>query len=126
MDPSRTRGPVLLIDDDPAYRYTVSRWLQQGGYEVVTAASGTEALEHLRKAEVLPRLILLDILMPEMDGNAFRWEQLGDPRLQGIPVVVLTMLGAYDPRALGGYFRAYCPKSVDRETLLQLVAQHCH
>src|SRR5205814_830229 len=64
------------------------------GYGVVTAADGREALECLADRR-LPSLILLDLSMPEMDGWAFRIEQMKDPRLAAIPVVICTAM--YDP-----------------------------
>jgi len=82
--------PVMLVEDDDGIRTTLARALQDEGYAVTTAANGAEALRALEVANILPGLILLDLMMPVMDGRAFRRQQLQMPRLAGIPVVVLT------------------------------------
>jgi two-component system response regulator MprA len=64
--------------------------LEIEGYEVACAANGLEALQHLESSPTLPDLILLDIMMPGMDGYAFRTEQKKRPHFSSIPVVVMT------------------------------------
>jgi CheY-like chemotaxis protein len=83
---------------------------------VVTAVgNGREALEHLRSGAPLPDLILLDLLMPEMDGYQFREEQERDPALAGIPIVVVSAVGKpKDVRA-----RKVLRKPLALETLLE-------
>lgn len=80
---------VMLVDDDEDIRTVLAEALQDAGYEVRTVASGREALVELRSG-YQPALILLDLMMPAMDGWQFREEQLRDSRLQGIPVVVIS------------------------------------
>jgi CheY-like chemotaxis protein len=84
----RSPAPVLVVDDDPDNRQLVRRLLAREGWAVVEAENGRAALERL--AEARPALILLDLMMPEMDGFQFLEElHRREPPL-GVPVVVLT------------------------------------
>lgn len=80
---------ILLVDDDPDIRETLSEFLSDEGYDVASAGNGREALQALRGAPP-PCVILLDLSMPVMDGFEFRAEQLKDAAIAGIPVVVVT------------------------------------
>ncbi len=80
---------VLVVDDDQALREVVCDSLAEAGFAVTSAGNGREALRVLRTGPVID-LILLDLLMPEMNGWQFRGEQAADPTLHGIPVVVLS------------------------------------
>jgi CheY-like chemotaxis protein len=84
---------ILLIDDDEDMRESMSAVLELNGYKVKTAAHGRAALEVLRATPERPALILLDLMMPVMDGWQFRDEQLRDPALAAIPVVVVSGQG---------------------------------
>lgn len=89
-----TPGPgrrVMLVEDDDDVRVALAGVLQDEGFTVDEARHGREALERLGRSE-LPSLILLDLMMPVMDGWAFRAAQRADTRLAKIPVVVLTAL----------------------------------
>jgi serine/threonine-protein kinase RsbW len=81
--------PILVVEDDDATRQAECLLLEGRGYTVSAAANGREALERLREG-LRPRVILLDLVMPILDGYAFRAEQLRDPELQDIPVVVCS------------------------------------
>jgi len=81
--------PVLLVDDDPAVRRTLARFLTSEGFAVVEASHGLEALTYLRTGAGAS-VIVLDLRMPVMDGWTFRREQRLDPMLEKIPVVVLS------------------------------------
>jgi CheY-like chemotaxis protein len=82
------RPRVLVVDDDPDVRRILASYLEESQAEVCTAANGREALE--RVDESLPDLILLDLIMPVMDGLAFLDALRLDPRFQNIPVAVIT------------------------------------
>jgi len=84
------RPTVLVIDDDEEIRTTIQDVLQDQGFDVTCAANGREALDILMRNESLPALILLDLVMPEMDGWTFRQEQQKVPRLAQIPVVLFS------------------------------------
>ena len=83
---------VLVIDDDPPIAAGLSECLEGEGYDVAVAGDGRAALGLLR-AGLRPCVILLDLMMPVMDGWDFRQEQLKDPELSEIPVVVITAAG---------------------------------
>ena len=84
-----TRATILVIDDDDDIRAVLAMVLDEAGFRVVTAANGREALEHLRE-DPQPDVILLDLMMPEMDGYQFRAEQQRDPALRAIPTLIVT------------------------------------
>lgn len=82
---------ILVVDDDPDFVRLTRRILQSKGYEVVTAASGQQALEVMRKEK--PDLVLLDIMMSYiLDGLDVCREMAQDPQLRGVPVIVVTAL----------------------------------
>jgi CheY-like chemotaxis protein len=82
---------ILVVEDDPDAREALLAILQMEGYRAVPAVNGKEALDYLTKAPA-PDLIILDLWMPVMDGWQFRSEQIKNPRLVEIPVIVLTSL----------------------------------
>jgi CheY-like chemotaxis protein len=88
-------APILVVDDDNDLRETLGELLTEEGYEAVLFGNGRSALEFLRDGGE-PRLILLDLMMPEMNGWQFREEQLKDERLRDIPVVVMTAGRGFD------------------------------
>jgi DNA-binding response OmpR family regulator len=83
-----SRRKILVVDDDPDIYIIVQTNLEAAGYEVVGASNGAEGLRKVREEN--PDLVILDVLMPEMDG----WEVLAqieaDPRTAGMPVIMLT------------------------------------
>ncbi len=83
--------PVLVVDDEIDIRQALAELLAGEGYQVVSAANGAEALVVARAFH--PSLVLLDLMMPGMDGWEFRAAQKHDPALSEIPVVVLSALG---------------------------------
>jgi CheY-like chemotaxis protein len=81
---------VLVVEDDVDIRQALVEILEDHGFQAVGESNGADALEYLRRAPDLPCLILLDLMMPVMDGATFREAQRNDPRLASIPVVVLS------------------------------------
>jgi len=92
--PRRKRdGPsVLIIDDDSDSREALAELLTDQGYVVSAAANGAEGLVYLRSGK-RAHVILLDLMMPDVDGWDFRVEQKRDPALAAIPVVVISGAG---------------------------------
>src|SRR5689334_14948724 len=94
--PSASRGEtdglqstVLIVDDDNEFRTAVAHVLSSTGYTIVEARQGLEALRLLR-AGLRPGVILLDLMMPIMDGFQFLKERARDPALAALPVVVMS------------------------------------
>jgi two-component system response regulator MprA len=83
------RPRLLVVDDDVELCESLADALTDAGYEPVTAADGLRALL-LSRDELAPRLILLDLMMPDMSGWEFRELQLRDEQMKHIPVVVMT------------------------------------
>ena len=115
-------GPVLLVEDDTDTRDVMTRILQKAGVQVIEATNGREAL-HLLSVN-RPTIILLDLMMPVMDGFDFLLEMRTHAEWQDIPVIVLTAqdLTEEDQRILGGRVEQVLEKSVhSREQLLQYI-----
>ncbi|MBS1151105.1 MAG: response regulator receiver protein [Myxococcaceae bacterium] len=90
---------ILVVEDTPEIREAVAEILAQEGHSTIEAADGREALAALRggaKAD----LILLDLMMPGMGGLEFREQQLRDPLLADIPVILMTAVRKIDAEAL--------------------------
>lgn len=104
LGPSEFRGTVLLVDDDPGILSAIYDFLSEQGYRVVVATNGVEALNQLGTG-IRPDVILLDVMMPVMDGWDFRAELLADPALRDIPVVVITAAG-FSPETIRHQLRA--------------------
>jgi CheY-like chemotaxis protein len=102
---------ILLVEDDPDVRDAVAETLQENGYEVIAAENGAEALELLEAAESPPSLILLDLMMPVMDGWGFREAQRKLERYANVPVVALTAHG--DLRGFDAVTHLRKPVSLD-------------
>ena len=93
--------PVLIVDDDLDIRETLSDVLMDRGFEIITAANGLEALKLLRSTPLSPSVILLDLMMPVMDGYGFLEEYNKDPALTAIPVAIITAGHNVDRGRLG-------------------------
>lgn len=115
---------VLVVEDDPDIRATLCEALEDNGYSPVGASNGVEALDYLRRPNERPCLILLDLMMPVMDGQAFRAEQRADATIAEIPVVVISAYRDLDKYA--AELATEClAKPVRLETLLQTARKHC-
>jgi len=111
---------VLVVDDENDIREAVSEVLADEGYEVLSAGDGAEALAQAREHH--PSVVLLDLMMPGMNGWEFRAAQKGDPSLSGIPVIVLSALG----RASGLEADAYLQKPFELDELLDAIREQTH
>jgi CheY-like chemotaxis protein len=115
---------VLIVEDDPLIRETLGEILAEEGYRTLSARDGAEALDCLRAA-ALPDLIILDLMMPVMNGWEFRAEQLRDPVLARIPVIVVSGSTQPSERAVSLQPSDFISKPVNLELLLEAVARHC-
>ena len=112
---------VLIVDDDDAIRFVLRQLLSDEGWQVACAANGEEAFERLRETAPLPCVILLDLMMPVMDGWTFRSMQLEDPGLAHVPVVVMT--AGIETGDVEGAPIVYKPMRAQQ--LIQIVAERC-
>jgi two-component system response regulator MprA len=122
--PRKSHGCVLVVDDHADLRQAMAYALEAFGYDVVTAADGDEALDHLRRGP-LPSLIVLDLEMPRKDGWAFRSEQTRDPRLAAIPTIISSADGSLTQKAAALGIAGYFNKGDGVDALLDLVARYC-
>jgi CheY-like chemotaxis protein len=120
----RSQACVLIVDDERDFCLTLKMVLRLEGYDVVTSPDGVDALACLRGG-LHPCLILLDMMMPRMNGPQFREEQVRDPALREIPVIVLT--GGGDPvlRQAAALGLMAIRKPVDLAALLSEVERFC-
>jgi CheY-like chemotaxis protein len=112
---------VLIVDDDSAVRSALRELFETEGYAVAVAANGQAALNHLGGG-LRPCVVLLDLMMPVMDGWDFRTEMLKDPALKEIPVFILTAAGFSDEtiRAQFGDI-PFVPKPPPHDDLIAMV-----
>jgi len=123
--PLQSRGTILVIEDDHDIRVSVRNVLEDEGYTVITVTNGRSALDVLERAAAvgdLPRLIILDLMLPVMDGwhSADRLRE--DPQLGSLPILIMS---AYEdpppPKGVVGFVK----KPVDIEALLRCVSESC-
>lgn len=113
---------ILIVEDDRDIRESLAEALTDEGYDVDCAADGLDALERLQAAAALPRLILLDLMMPRMNGAEFREAVLKDDRWKAIPVVLLTADAQARAKAQALAVNAYLVKPVKLADLFRAVA----
>jgi CheY-like chemotaxis protein len=115
---------VLIAEDDDDVRDNLALLLEIRGYSVAKAANGRQALDLLVQAGA-PCLLLLDLMMPVMDGWQLRAELLKDPFLARIPVVLLSGMADVDKAAQHLAAVEYLNKPVDLKKLYSLVGTYC-
>jgi signal transduction histidine kinase/DNA-binding response OmpR family regulator len=118
-----SHNPILVVEDDPNTRDLLRSILTKDGWSVQTAENGRVALGIAGKTR--PGLVLLDLMMPEMDGFAFLEEFRKLPSQEGVPVVVLTAkeLTGEDRNRLNGYVNRIMAKGEATESVLRKVQQ---
>jgi len=110
---------LLIVEDDTSIRLLLEEWLSLEGYSILTAENGVEALELIRSASKLPDIILLDLMMPLMNGWELRSELRKNPRWAVIPLVVMTAGTTFEKpgdRSLSAF--AYLRKPLEMRSLL--------
>lgn len=110
---------ILIVEDDKPIREMMKTLLEIEGYNVYAAANGEEGLGLLRSS-VPPCLILLDMMMPKMNGWSFLDELRSKPELEKIPVVIVS---AYKEIAMSVRPKAFVPKPVQLSSLLKAIEE---
>lgn len=121
---SPTDHLVLVVEDDLDIRASIVDLLDDHGYRAYGAENGAEALDVLRMGEAVPCLILLDLMMPIMDGETFYSELLKDPRWSAIPVVLMSAYRDVAERA-GRLKIAHLVKPIGVDELLDTTRRYC-
>ena len=116
---------VLVVDDDADIRESLETVLGIHGHPVATAADGSEAIELLRRERSRPCLILLDLMMPGMNGFELRAELDADPAFSAIPVVIITGAGVLVDERDGTLRAEVLRKPFDLKALLTTVKRFC-
>ena len=113
---------VFIIEDDVDTREMLAKFLELEGYRVELASNGRQALDRLSNGAEAS-VILLDLMMPVMDGWEFRRHQAKDNRLKAIPTIVVSAAGRDRMAQIPA--DAYLSKPVDMDELLSRVSQFC-
>jgi CheY-like chemotaxis protein len=116
------RDYILIVEDDFDIREALTQILEEEGYVVRGASNGREALDVAN--DEVPKLILLDLMMPVMNGWQFRAEQLKDPRLASVPVIVISADPQVQPKAASLGAAGLLRKPISLDDLLQAVKTH--
>ncbi|HET7370948.1 MAG TPA: response regulator [Gammaproteobacteria bacterium] len=116
---------VLIIEDDHDVRDSLVLLLEMEGYRVVVADHGRQALDYLEAEPEQPCLILLDLMMPVMDGFEFRARQKENPALASIPVVIMSAAGNVHEKLPGLDPKSYIKKPMDFSDVADAVDRYC-
>lgn len=114
-------GTILVIDDDEHARDLTQRFLTNAGYDAVVAPSGIEGLQMAE--DIMPDMIILDVLMPELDGWSVLQNLKGNEKLADIPVIMMTMVDA-DKVGFSLGATDFLTKPLQRERLLELLDKY--
>lgn len=122
--PPTSISQVLVVEDDRDIRETVAEVLEEEGYQVRSAENGRDALDYLLAAGKLPDVILLDLMMPVMDGWTFWSELQTDVKLAALPIVVISADASVHEKAARLHPVACLRKPVSVDELLSVVAPY--
>ena len=117
---------ILVVDDDPDFASAIATTLEGEGFLVEQAYNGTECLEKVKESP--PDLILLDIMMPEVDGYEVCAELKGDKQYAKIPIIALTSVASQVPKTKYSHYDGmsmeaddYLPKIVSTEEIIKSI-----
>ncbi|MGE0527868.1 MAG: response regulator [Bdellovibrionales bacterium] len=115
---------ILIVEDDDDIGKSLRILLEGEGYQVEIARNGRLALNFLKEVQEVPSLILLDLMMPEMDGFQFRAEQKRHPRLAKIPVIIMSAAGQIEANTERLGANGSLRKPLDIDDVLTAIAIH--
>lgn len=122
-----SKKPILIVDDDEDIRETLSDALSFEGYETVTTNNGAQALDYLKKSNTLPGLIILDLMMPVMDGSQFLEiinSEYKDSFAQ-IPLILATAKGSHSNVPSSELAHERIKKPIELDDLYSIVNKYC-
>jgi CheY-like chemotaxis protein len=111
---------ILIVEDDNSIRELLVELLQGEGYDVTSAVNGLEGLKCLEQNPIF-NLILIDLMMPVMDGYTFRTEQMKNPKFSKIPVVVMSAEANAKEKLKSFGITAFLSKPVELDTIIKTV-----
>jgi two-component system, chemotaxis family, chemotaxis protein CheY len=123
MKTEQERAHILIVEDDLDIRESMTEILEDRGYAVSTAADGLEALQQLSEGARKPDLILLDLMMPNMNGLEFREEQLKNAEDAAIPVAIISADGNVKEKSEKARANGFLRKPLKVQPLIDLVEQ---
>ena len=118
--PIRMSKRILVVEDDNSIRELLVELLQSEGYEVAAAVNGLEGIKYLQ-TNGNPDLILIDLMMPIMDGYTFRTEQMKNTEWSKVPVVVMSAEANAKEKMKNFGITAFLSKPVELDTILKTV-----
>jgi two-component system alkaline phosphatase synthesis response regulator PhoP len=113
---------ILIVDDDPDFVQSTSMALRSKPYDVVVAYNGEVGVSKAKSEQ--PDIVLLDIMMPVMDGFTAAHKFATDPALSGIPVIALTSFSESLGQPFEFEFAAYVRKPVRAKDLIEIIERH--
>jgi CheY-like chemotaxis protein len=116
---------VLVVEDDEAIRTSLIDILTDEGHHVLSASNGEEGLEVLRNASPLPCLIILDLMMPVLDGLGFRKAQLEDSSISHVPTALFSADTNIRAKAEANSIQEFLRKPIDLDQLFELINKYC-
>lgn len=122
---SKRSNCVLIVEDSVDLQMLIGEFLESEGFSVSYATNGQEALNTLKSSMSLPCMILLDIMMPVMDGLQFREHQIKDAAISKIPVVVMTADANIKNKLNSLHIKEYFSKPLNMDALLTKVQHYC-
>lgn len=115
---------ILIVEDAEDIQFLLTQLLEAEGYQVDYVANGQEAIEFLTSSEHLPGLILLDLMMPVMNGYQFREAQEKEAKFASIPVLMMTAAGDIQSKSMKAGAKGFLKKPfVDISTILETVGR---
>ena len=117
---------ICVVDDEPGIRAELENWLGDYGYKVISSGGGTEALQTISDKQ--PALVVMDIIMPEIDGLEMLARLKANPKTSSIPVIMLTAKkeSATIIKAQGLKAADYFMKPFDGDDLLKSIERHLY
>jgi CheY-like chemotaxis protein len=112
---------ILVVEDDTSIRELLVELLESEGYAVASVVNGLEGLKYLENHDS-PDLILIDLMMPVMDGYSFRTEQLKNDKWSKIPTVVMSAEANAKEKMKSFNITAFLSKPVELDTILKIIA----